>query len=261
MAAYQSLLLTIENNIAILTVNRPEKLNALNTKCLQELGEAFHDIEHNDDVRCVIITGCGDKAFAAGADISELHNLTVSEAQGYAEAGQRVFCKIENFPKPVIAAINGFALGGGAELAWACHMRLASDNAMFGQPEIDLGLIPGFGGTQRLVRLIPKIIATEFLLTGEKFSAKKAYEFGLVNYVVPHNELMTRTKELAVKIAAKPGKAITLLMRAIRESDYMGLPDGLRLEADLFSQCANTKDFKEGTLAFLEKRSPRFIHQ
>jgi len=261
MAMYHSITLTIENNIAVLSINRPEKLNALNIKCLQEMSEALRDVEHNDDVRCMIITGTGEKAFAAGADISELHSLTVEAAEEYAELGQRVFSRIENFRKPVIGAINGFALGGGAELAWACHMRIASEQAMFGQPEIDLGLIPGFGGTQRLVKLLPKIMATEFLLTGEKFDANKAYEFGLVNYVVPQEKLMQATKELAAKIASKPGRAINLLMRAIRESANMGLPDGLRLEADLFSQCVNTEDFKEGTSAFLEKRAPHFTHK
>ena len=261
MSPYQSILVEVANNIAILSINRPEKLNALNIKCLQEMSEALRDIEHDEDIRCLIITGTGNKAFAAGADISELHNVTVPKAEDYAELGQRVFGRIEDFRKPVIAAINGFALGGGAELAWACHMRLASENAVFGQPEIDLGLIPGFGGTQRLVKIVPKIIATEFLLTGEKFSAAKAYEFGLVNHVYPQEKLMPAAKELAVKIAAKPGKAINLLMRAIRESSNMGMPDGLRLEADLFSQCVNTIDFQEGTSAFLEKRPPHFVHK
>jgi enoyl-CoA hydratase len=261
MSPYQSILVEVANNIAILSINRPEKLNALNSKCLQEMSEALRDIEHDEDIRCLIITGTGNKAFAAGADISELHNLTVPTAEEYAELGQRVFGSIEDFRTPVIAAINGFALGGGAELAWACHMRLASENAVFGQPEIDLGLIPGFGGTQRLVKIVPKIIATEFLLTGEKFSAAKAYEFGLVNRVFPHDRLMPAARELATKIASKPGKAINLLMRALRESANMGLPDGLRLEADLFSQCVNTQDFQEGTSAFLEKRPPHFVHK
>ncbi len=261
MSQYQSIRVEIENNIAILSINRPEKLNALNILCLQEMSEALRDIEHDDDIRCLVITGTGSKAFVAGADISELHNLTVPKAEEYAELGQRVFGRIEDFRKPVIAAINGFALGGGAELAWACHIRLASDNAVFGQPEIDLGLIPGFGGTQRLVKLVPKIIATEFLLTGEKFPASKAYEFGLLNQVLPLNELIPAAKELAAKIASKPGKAVNLLMRAIRESANMKLPDGLRLEADLFSQCVNTQDFQEGTSAFLEKRPPHFTHR
>jgi enoyl-CoA hydratase len=261
MSQYQSIRVEIENNIAILSLNRPEKLNALNIKCLQEMSEALRDIEHDDNIRCLVITGSGDKAFAAGADISELYNLTVPKAEEYAELGQRVFGRIEDFKKPVIAAINGFALGGGAELAWACHMRLASDNAVFGQPEIDLGLIPGFGGTQRLVKLVPKIIATEFLLTGEKFSAAKAYEFGLINHVTTQNELLPAAKKLAATIASKPGRAVNLLMRAIRESANMKMPDGLRLEADLFSQCVNTYDYKEGTSAFLEKRPPRFIHK
>lgn len=261
MSAYHSILLAMENNIALLSINRPEKLNALNVKCLQELNQALRDIERNDDIRCLIITGSGDKAFVAGADISELHDLSVSEAQIYAEAGQQVFSEIENFSKPVIAAINGYALGGGAELAWACHMRIASHNAKFGQPEIDLGLIPGFGGTQRLIHILPKGIATEFLLTGEMFDAEKAFQFGLINYIVPQDQLLLKAKELAQKIALKPGKAINLLLRAIRAASDIELSDGLRLEADLFSQCVNTSDFKEGTGAFLEKRPPVFTHK
>ena len=261
MSAFHSLLLRIEENIAILSIHRPEKLNALNVKCIQELNQALRDIERDETIRCLIITGSGDKAFVAGADIAEVHNLSVTDAEIYAEAGQQVFSKIENFSKPVIAAINGYALGGGAELAWACHMRIASTNAKFGQPEIDLGIIPGFGGTQRLIHILPKSIATEFLLTGEMFSVEKAHQFGLVNYIVSPEELMPKAKELAKKIALKPGKAINLLLRAIRAASDIELADGLRLEADLFSQCFNTEDFKEGTGAFLEKRPPVFTHK
>lgn len=258
---FENLLFEIKNNVAVITVNRPEKLNALNNLTVQELSSAFSEIENNNDVRAVVLTGSGEKAFVAGADISEINKLNPIEAKRFAEKGQKVFNQIENFSKPVIAAINGFALGGGCELASACHIRLASQNAKFGQPEVNLGIIPGYGGTQRLTRLINQSKAFEFIVTGDLFDANEAYRLGLVSYVYPLNELITKAVELAEKIASKPHHAVRLAMNAVASVNSMTLNEGLSYEASLFAIATGTEDFIEGTSAFLEKRKPEFKHK
>ncbi len=255
---YQNILFEVEDHIAIVTINRPEKLNALNNQTMSELRDVFIKIKNDDDIYAVIITGAGEKAFVAGADISELNKLDAVSGREFAERGQEVFNLIENLGKPVIAAVNGYALGGGSELAWACHFRIASENAVFGQPEIDLGIIPGYGGTQRLTRLVGKTKAMELILTGRRFTAKEAYEMGAINKVVPASELLKEAKELARTLASKPQIAIRMAIKAINMAYETTLSDGLHLEATLFGICCGTEDFKEGTSAFLEKRKPMF---
>lgn len=258
---YKNLLVEIDSNIAFVTLNRPEKLNALNNETLNELYDAFLSIEHNAEVRAVIITGSGEKAFVAGADISELNQLTPLAAKDFAEKGQKIFSFIEHLSKPVIAAVNGFALGGGCELSLACHIRLASENAKFGQPEINLGVIPGYGGTQRLTRLINFSKALEYILTADFIDAQTALQLGLVNHVFPLNELMTKAKELAGKIAAKPAQAVRLALKAIQSVKELPQSQGEIYEASLFALTTGTEDFKEGTSAFLQKRKPDFTHK
>lgn len=255
---YQNILFEVKDHIAFVTINRPEKLNALNHQTIFELRDVFTKIKNDDEIYVVIITGAGEKAFVAGADIAELNKLDAVSGREFAEKGQEVFNLIENLGKPVIAAINGYALGGGSELAWACHFRIASENAIFGQPEIDLGIIPGYGGTQRLTRLVGKTKAMELILTGRKFSAKEAYEMGLVNKVVPQSELMKEAEEIAKTIASKPQIAVRMGIKAVNMAYETTLSDGLHLEATLFAICCGTEDFKEGTSAFLEKRKPVF---
>lgn len=256
-----ALLLEIKTNYAIVTINRPDKLNALNNTVLTELKQVFTNLSVMDDVRCVIITGAGPKSFVAGADISEINKLDVPQAKVFSEFGQSVFSLIEEFSKPVIAAINGFALGGGAELAWSCHIRICSENALFGQPEVDLGLIPGYGGTQRLPRLISSSTAAQLLITGEKFDAAKALSLGLVNNVYKPEELMPKAEELAAKIASKPALAVQNILKSISATRQTSLNEGLALEALLFSLTCGTEDFIEGTKAFLEKRKAIFKHK
>lgn len=258
---YKNLLVEIDSNIAFVTLNRPEKLNALNNETLNELYDAFLSIEHNAEVRAVIITGSGEKAFVAGADISELNQLTPLAAKDFAEKGQKIFSFIEHLSKPVIAAVNGFALGGGCELSLACHIRLASENVKFGQPEINLGVIPGYGGTQRLTRLINFSKALEYILTADFIDAQTALQLGLVNHVFPLNELMTKAKELAGKIAAKPAQAVRLALKAIQSVKELPQSQGEIYEASLFALTTGTEDFKEGTSAFLQKRKPDFTHK
>jgi enoyl-CoA hydratase len=255
---YQSLKLEFNNKNAVVIVNRPDKLNALNSVVIAELEHCFNELKKNDDVYVIILTGSGEKAFVAGADISELSKLNMIVAKEYSEKGQSVFNLIENMNKPVIAAINGFALGGGCELALSCHIRLASENAKFGQPEVNLGIIPGFGGTQRLTRLINSGRAMELILTGEIIDAIEAYRIGLVNKVYPLAELMTKANDLADKIASKGLYAVKQAVRAINFCHEVSGTDGLNFEASLFSLCCGTDDFKEGTSAFLEKRKPSF---
>ena len=254
--------ITIDTTAAVttLTINRPAKLNALNSKLLSELDAALSIVATDDAVRAVIITGAGGKAFVAGADIAEMNKLSPTEAETFSKAGQQVFSRIENFEKPVIAAVNGFAFGGGAELVWACHIRLASANALFGQPEINLGLIPGYGATQRLSRLIPENKATELLLTGDSFSAQNALEMGILNAVYEPELLIEEAGKLAAKVAAKPAQAVKLLLKAIRASRSSS-EAGFAAESTLFGLCFGTEDFKEGTAAFLEKRKPVFTHK
>ena len=255
---YKNLLLEFKQNVAVVTINRPDKLNALNGQTVAELSSVFDELKINNDVSVVILTGSGEKAFVAGADISELNKLDTISAKEFSENGQEVFDKIQNFDKPVIAAVNGFALGGGCELALACHIRLASDNAKFGQPEVNLGIIPGYGGTQRLARIINTGRAAEYILTGDMIDADEAYRTGLVNHVYPQNELLEKALAMAGKIAAKGQQAIRLALKAVNAVNQMSLRDGQKLEASLFALCCGTEDFKEGTSAFLEKRKPVF---
>ena len=258
---YTNLLVEIENNVARVTINRPDKLNALNNATLNELYEVFLSIEHNSEIRAVVLTGSGEKAFVAGADISELNQLTPLAAKDFAEKGQKIFSFIEHLSKPVIAAVNGFALGGGCELALACHIRLASENAKFGQPEINLGIIPGYGGTQRLTRLINSSKALEYILTADFIDAQTALQLGLVNHVYPLSELITHAKELADKIAGKPAQAVRLALKAIHAVKELPQSQGEIYEASLFALATGTEDFKEGTNAFLQKRKPDFTHK
>jgi enoyl-CoA hydratase len=256
--SYLTLKQEFTNKIAIVFINRPEKLNALNSNVMSELKHCFTELKKNEDVYVVILTGSGDKAFVAGADISELNNLNMIAAKEYAEKGQEVFDLIENMNKPVIAAVNGFALGGGCELALSCHIRLASENAKFGQPEVNLGLIPGYGGTQRLTRLINSGRAMELILTGDIIDAGEALRLGLVNKVYPIADLLNKTKELAEKIASKGQYAVKQAVKAINICNEVSRSEGLKFETSLFSLCCGTDDFKEGTSAFLEKRNPAF---
>lgn len=252
---YITLLTTIENNILTITINRPEKLNALNQQVMEELGQAMDEAENDSQVRSIIITGAGEKAFVAGADIKEF--LAVSEGEKLAKKGQDIFFKIENASKPVVAAVNGFALGGGCELAMACHFRLASENAKFGQPEVNLGLIPGYGGTQRLTQLIGKGRAMELLLTGNMLDASTALQYGLVNYVVPANELIARTIALLDVINKKAPIAVRECIKAVN-AVYDPGKNGFEEEAKSFGITFKTEDMKEGATAFLEKRKAEF---
>jgi enoyl-CoA hydratase len=255
---YQNIILDVNNGIATLTLNRPDKLNALNTDTLKEIYSAFIDLSNNKDVRGVIVTGSGEKAFAAGADIKEINNLNLLEGKSFSEFGQKVFSYIEQFPKPVVAAVNGFALGGGCELALSCHIRYASENAKFGQPEVSLGIIPGYGGTQRLSRITGRGRAMELTLTGDIIDVHEAYRIGIVNKVFPLPELLNKANELCIKILSKGEKAVSLAINAINYNDVNELQQGLNMEAALFGICCGTEDFKEGTSAFLEKRKPEF---
>ncbi|KAA0253433.1 MAG: enoyl-CoA hydratase [Chlorobiota bacterium] len=254
----QHLLYSLDESIATITINRPDKLNALNGALLDELEALIDMIKNDHSVKVVIITGAGEKSFVAGADISELAKLSVTEAKTFALKGQRIFSKIEDLGKPVIAAVNGFALGGGCELALACHMRFASTNAFFGQPEVNLGTIPGYGGTQRLTRLVNTGRALELILGGDRISAQEALAIGLANKVFEKEELLFRTIEFAKKIATKPAMALSYALEAVLAADDLNLDAGLDFEASLFALCAGTGDFKEGTSAFLEKRKPEF---
>jgi enoyl-CoA hydratase len=256
--SYQTIKLEFNNKTAIVSINRPDKLNALNSDVMSELEDCFTELKKNEDICAVIITGSGEKAFVAGADISELNKLNMIFAKEYSEKGQSVFNLIENMNKPVIAAVNGFALGGGCELALSCHIRLASENAKFGQPEVNLGLIPGYGGTQRLTRLVNSGRAMELIITGDIIDAGEALRLGLVNNVYPLADLLNKAYELADKIASKSQYAVKQAVKAVNICNEVSGSEGLNLEASLFSLCCGTDDFKEGTSAFLEKRKPSF---
>lgn len=258
---YKNLLLDVNQNIGLITINRPDKLNALNRETLVELKDVLEKLESDENIFVVIITGSGEKAFVAGADISEINKLNMLEGKKFAEFGQSVFSIIEKFEKPVIAAVNGFALGGGCELALACHIRLASEYAKFGQPEVNLGIIPGYGGTQRLTRLINSGRAAEMILTADMIDANEALRIGLVNKVYPQSELQSSAFDMAVKIASKGQQAIRLALKAIKANDEVSLQEGQNMEATLFALCCGTEDFKEGTKAFLEKRKPVFVNK
>ena len=247
-----------KGSIAYITIDRPKVLNALNMQTMGELREAFTGIKDDAEVRVAILTGAGEKAFVAGADINELQRNNAVEAKAYTHRGQAVLELIENLGKPVIACINGFALGGGCELALACTMRLASENAKLGQPEVKLGIIGGYGGTQRLPRLVGKGLALQMLLTGEMISAQEAHRIGLVNEVVPPAQLIVRAEEIARKIIANGPLAIQYTLEAVNKGMEMPLAEGLFLEATLFAVACSTEDMKEGTKAFLEKRPAVF---
>ncbi|MGQ9557061.1 MAG: enoyl-CoA hydratase-related protein [Desulfurispora sp.] len=256
--AWENILLEIEDGIAVLTINRPKVLNALNAAVLAELDAAMDQLAADDQVRVIIITGAGEKSFVAGADIAFMSQLSPMEAKEFARKGQQVFSKIENLPKPVIAAINGFALGGGNELAMACDIRIASEKAKFGQPEVNLGLIAGFGGTQRLTRLVNPGMAKEILFTADMYDAETAHKIGLVNHVVPAEELMNFCKSMAKRIAARGPIAVRLSKEAVNDGLEMDLEKAFIHEADLFGLVFTTADRAEGIDAFLNKRKPEF---
>ena len=256
--AYENLLLEKKNSIAYITVNRPKVLNALNMATMDELRAAFTDVKSDSSVRVAILTGAGEKAFIAGADIGELAKHDAVSGKEYTHRGQSVLDLIENLGKPVIACINGFALGGGCEIAMACTMRLASENAKLGQPEVKLGIIPGYGGTQRLPRLVGKGIAMQIVLAGEMITAQEAHRIGLVNDVTPAGDLIPRAEAIAAKIVANAPLAVQYAMEAVNKGMEMTLQEGLYLEAVLFGVSCATEDKKEGTTAFLEKRQAQF---
>jgi enoyl-CoA hydratase len=254
---YEFLTLVVAEKIGTLTVNRPDKLNALNDATIDELGRAIAEVTSRDDIAGLIVTGAG-RAFIAGADISELAEKNAATAKSLSQKGQAIFRRFETSPKPVIAAVNGFALGGGCELALACHIRIASDKAKFGQPEVKLGTLPGYGGTQRLARIIGQGRATQLILTAEMIDAQEAYRVGLVNKVVPGEELMGAATAMMNQILANGPLAIAASIEAIGQGLDMSIDEGLALEAEKFGMLAASEDMKEGTTAFLEKRAPVF---
>ena len=257
--AYETLLYEKRNGIGYVTINRPEKLNALNRKVMAELSACFENIQQDPEVRAVILTGAGEKSFVAGADVNELAMQEPVEGKQTSTRGQKVLDFIEGLGKPVIAAVNGYALGGGCELALACTQRIAAENARFGQPEVKLGIIPGYGGTQRLPRLVGKGRAMELILTGEPISAQEAYRIGLVNQVVTAKDLIAAAEALARKIMANGPLAVKFSMEAVNHGMEMTQEEGQFLEATLFGLCCTTADMKEGTRAFLEKRPAVFV--
>lgn len=255
---YQTLLFDVRDGLAFLTVNRPDKLNALNDQVMAELAQAVERIVTETEIRGVIITGAGPKAFIAGADIGDLSRQGPFDGKARAMRGQAVLRRLETCGKPVLAAVNGFALGGGCELAMACHLRIASENAKFGQPEVKLGIAPGYGGTQRLPRLVGRGIALQLILSGEMIDAQEAYRIGLVNKVVPAADLMAESEKVMRGILAMAPLAVRLCLEAVDQGCEMTLDEGLLLEANHFGLLAATHDMKEGTAAFLEKRPARF---
>jgi enoyl-CoA hydratase len=256
--AEENVLVAIETGVATVTINRPESLNALNTATLRALSDILDTLAGNASVRAVIVTGAGDRAFVAGADILEMRAFSPLEARAFARLGQETFFKLERLPQPTIAAVNGFALGGGCELAMACDIRVASTKAQFGQPEVKLGILPGFAGTQRLPRLVGAGIAKELILTGAMIRAERAWQIGLVNHVVEPDQLMAKAREIAAQIGAKGPVAVRLAKQAIDEGMNMDIDRGSQYEAELFGLSFSTADQKEGMKAFLEKRDPQF---
>jgi enoyl-CoA hydratase len=255
--AYKNILTSVKDEILTITINRPDKLNALNNDTIEEIGKAIVDAGNDSAIAGIIITGSGPKAFIAGADISEFLKYSVEEGMKLSEFGQGVFKQIEQCPKPVIAAVNGFALGGGCELAMSCHIRITSDNAKFGQPEVNLGLIPGYGGTQRMVHLIGKGKAMELMMTADMIDANTALQLGLVNYVTTQDELLGKCEELLNKIKTKSPKAVASIIRSV-DANFADGVDGFKTEVDEFGKLFGTDDFKEGVGAFLEKRKAGF---
>ncbi len=258
MSTYENLLLEKEDGIALVTVNRPKVLNALNGQTFQELNDLFDALENDEEVAVIVVTGSGKKSFVAGADINELTELTAQEGQQLAERGQKVFSKIENFKKPVIAAINGFALGGGLEFALACHIRIAATEAKLGLPETKLGLIPGYGGTQRLARLVGKGIAIELVLNAGMIDSERASKIGLLNKVVDGADLLATAKGMAKNIMNNGPLAVSMAIEAINLGLETTIERGLKHESHIFGLLCSTEDKKEGTSAFLEKRKPEF---
>jgi len=255
---FKNLLVEIEKPIAIVTVNRPKVLNALNLETVGELAAAFSMLDADEDVRAIIMTGSGEKAFVAGADITEFRGKTAPEMFPFAKLGHDAARIMESMGTPIIAAVNGFALGGGCEMSMACDMRFASENAQFGQPEILLGLIPGMGGTQRLARLVGIGIARELIYSGDRITAQRAYEIGLVNKVFPADQLMEETKKFALKLAAKPSHALKMAKLAMNYGCDLSLDNALMVETQSFAQCWSSPDLEEGVGAFIEKRKPNF---
>lgn len=257
MSSFENILTSIDNKVMSITINRPSSLNALNIQIIKELGEAIEIAKNSTDVSGIVITGSGEKAFVAGADISEIANLNEVNGRGFAESGQLVFDNISTCEKPIIAAVNGFALGGGCELAMACHIRIATKNAKFGQPEVNLGLIPGYGGTQRLPNLVGQGRALELMMTGDLINADEAYRMGLVNHVVEDaKELEEKVHSIMKKIISKAPLAIGMVISCVNAA--MNEENGYQVEANWFAHCCQTNDKKEGTSAFLEKRAPVF---
>jgi enoyl-CoA hydratase len=261
---YTTILTNLQNGIFTITINRPEKLNALNKQVFTDLDNAIDEVYQNEEIKTAIITGAGEKAFVAGADISEFTALSKEDAMQLAKRGQDVFFKIENCKKPIVAAVNGFALGGGCELAMACHFRIASENAKFGQPEVNLGLIPGYGGTQRLTQLVGKGKSMELQMTAQIIGATEALQMGLVNHVTTPLELIQKTTGLLVTIMSKAPIAISKIIECVNvsvvsDSAYTNGKSGYDKEVEAFGECAITEDMKEGTAAFLEKRKANFI--
>lgn len=256
--SYNNILIETEENIAVLTINRPNQLNALNSETISELSSAFKSLEADSSVKAIIITGSGTKAFVAGADIKEFYEFDVAQGKELAANGHKsLFDLVQNLTTPVIGAVNGFALGGGLELAMSCHFRLASDNAKLGLPEVTLGVIPGYGGTQRLAQLVGKGRAMEMIMSAKMVSAYEALSFGLVNYVTSQEELLAECKKIALKIVKNSSTAIASAINAINAGYTDGM-NGFDTEIEEFGKCFGTEDFKEGTTAFIEKRKPNF---
>jgi enoyl-CoA hydratase len=254
---YATLLTSLEEGILIVTINRPDKLNALNQQVMSDINSLMDEVNNNEAIKSVILTGSGEKAFVAGADISEFAGATAEEGKALAKKGHDIFFRIERSTKPIVAAVNGFALGGGCELAMSCHFRIAATNAKFGQPEVNLGLIPGYGGTQRLVQLIGKGRAMELLMSAGMIDANTAWQYGLVNYVVPQEELLTKAKTIIGIINSKAPLAVAACIKSAN-AVFDETQDGYSVEVNEFGNCFVTEDMKEGTTAFLEKRKAVF---
>ncbi len=255
---FQNIILEYKENYAIIWLNRPDKLNALNQKMFEEIKAATEILKNDDNIHAVLVTGKGEKAFAAGADIKELSVCDAPAGEIFSDFGSQIFYGLEHIGKPVIAAVNGFALGGGCELSMACHIRFASPNAKFGQPEVNLGIIPGYGGTQRLTKLVGRAKAMELIISGNLINAEEAKRIGLVNEVYPLEELVSKAEEFIRIVLSKGQKAVKGVVKAVLASEKLNPEDGLKYESELFGEICGTDDFKEGTTAFLEKRKAEF---